>query len=36
MSTHVDILAFGPHPEDIEIEVGGSIATNVARSCSVG
>ncbi len=26
MSPHVDILAFGPHPDDVAIGLGGSIA----------
>ena len=25
----VDLLAFGPHPDDIEIGLGGAVATHV-------
>ena len=32
----VDLLAFGPHPDDIEIGVGGAIAKQVRRGQRVG
>ena len=32
----VDILAFGPHPDDIEIGIGASIALHAASGHSVG
>lgn len=32
----VDLLAFGPHPDDIEIGMGASIARHVALGFSVG
>src|SRR5687768_3230647 len=32
----VDLLAFGPHPDDIEIGVGGTLAKHVALGFSVG
>src|SRR5687767_5393972 len=32
----VDLLVFGPHPDDLEIGVGGSIARHVALGFSVG
>jgi bacillithiol biosynthesis deacetylase BshB1 len=32
----VDLLVFGPHPDDIEIGFGGSVALHVARGFSVG
>jgi bacillithiol biosynthesis deacetylase BshB1 len=34
--TPVDLLAFGPHPDDIEIGVGGTVAKHVARGWRVG
>ena len=34
--TPVDLLVFGPHPDDIEIGFGGSVALHVARGYSVG
>jgi len=32
----VDLLAFGPHPDDIEIGMGGTIARHVDRGIRVG
>ena len=32
----VDILAIGPHPDDIEIGIGGTVALHVARGYGVG
>lgn len=32
----VDLLVFGPHPDDIEIGLGGTVALHVARGRSVG
>lgn len=32
----VDILAFGPHPDDIEIGMGGTVAKHAAAGHSVG
>jgi N-acetylglucosamine malate deacetylase 1 len=32
----VDLLAFGPHPDDIEIGIGGSVAQHVALGFRVG
>ena len=32
----VDLLAFGPHPDDIEIGIGGSIAKHAALGYAVG
>lgn len=32
----VDLLAFGPHPDDIEIGFGGCVALHVARGFRVG
>ena len=32
----VDLLAFGPHPDDIEIGMGATIAHHVARGLVVG
>ena len=32
----VDILAFGPHPDDIEIGLGGTVARHVASGLRVG
>ncbi len=34
--TTVDVLAFGPHPDDVEIGMGATIAHHVARGLSVG
>ncbi|HEY2432334.1 MAG TPA: bacillithiol biosynthesis deacetylase BshB1 [Vicinamibacterales bacterium] len=34
--TTVDLLAFGPHPDDIEIGLGGTIARHVALGQRVG
>lgn len=32
----VDLLVFGPHPDDLEIGLGGTIATHTARGYRVG
>ena len=32
----VDLLAFGPHPDDIEIGMGATVAKHVQRGASVG
>src|SRR5215207_919667 len=32
----VDLLAFGPHPDDLEIGLGGTIARHVALGLTVG
>ena len=32
----VDILAFGAHPDDVEIGCGGTIAKHVAQGHSIG
>jgi bacillithiol biosynthesis deacetylase BshB1 len=32
----VDLLAFGPHPDDIEIGIGGTVARHAALGFSVG
>lgn len=32
----LDLLAFGPHPDDIEIGMGGAVALHVARGFRVG
>jgi bacillithiol biosynthesis deacetylase BshB1 len=32
----IDLLVFGPHPDDLEIGLGGSIALHAARGFSVG
>ena len=34
--TNVDVVVFGPHPDDIEIGVGGSVATHVDLGYRVG
>lgn len=36
MTGPLHLLAFGPHPDDIEIGLGGTIALHVARGLSVG
>jgi bacillithiol biosynthesis deacetylase BshB1 len=36
MADGVDLLVFGPHPDDLEIGLGGSIAKHVALGHSVG
>ncbi len=36
MSDALDLLAFGPHPDDIEIGMGGSIALHAAAGYRVG
>ena len=32
----VDLLVFGPHPDDIEIGLGGTVARHAARGDRVG
>jgi len=32
----LDLLVFGPHPDDIEIGLGGTVARHVALGCRVG
>jgi len=32
----VDLLVFGPHPDDLEIGLGGTIARHVAKGATVG
>jgi bacillithiol biosynthesis deacetylase BshB1 len=32
----VDLLVFGPHPDDVEIGLGGTVARHVARGMTVG
>ena len=32
----VDLLVFGPHPDDIEIGLGGTVARHVALGRTVG
>jgi len=32
----VDVLVFGPHPDDLELGLGGTIARHVALGCRVG
>jgi bacillithiol biosynthesis deacetylase BshB1 len=34
--THVDLLIFGPHPDDIEIGLGGTVAKHAAAGHRVG
>ena len=34
--TKVDVLVFGPHPDDIEIGAGGAVATHVDLGYRVG
>lgn len=34
--SRVDLLVFGPHPDDLEIGLGGTIARHVARGFRVG
>jgi len=36
MAGPVDLLVFGPHPDDIEIGFGGSVAAHVAQGLRVG
>ena len=33
---HLDVLAFGPHPDDIEIGLGGTLAKHASRGYRVG
>lgn len=35
-ASSLDLLVFGPHPDDLEIGLGGTIATHVALGHSVG
>ena len=32
----LDLLVFGPHPDDLEIGLGGTIARHTAAGMSVG
>lgn len=32
----VDLLVFGPHPDDIEIGMGATVALHAARGARVG
>ena len=32
----VDLLAFGPHPDDLEIGLGGTLAKHAARDTPLG
>ena len=32
----IDLLVFGPHPDDLEIGLGGTIARHAASGLSVG
>jgi N-acetylglucosamine malate deacetylase 1 len=34
--SQVDVLVFGPHPDDIEIGIGGTVALHAARGMRVG
>lgn len=36
MTTPVDLLAFGPHPDDLEIGIGGTLAKHTALGHRVG
>ena len=36
MADGVDLLVFGPHPDDLEIGLGGAIAKHVALGHRVG
>ena len=36
VTMHADLVVFGPHPDDIEIGIGGSVATHVDLGCTVG
>ena len=36
MTTSVDLLAFGPHPDDLEIGLGGTLAKHAALGHKVG
>ena len=36
MSDRVDLLAFGPHPDDLEIGLGGTLAKHAALGYAVG
>jgi bacillithiol biosynthesis deacetylase BshB1 len=36
MISYVDLLAFGPHPDDIEIGMGATVAHHVAQGLTVG
>ena len=36
MATAVDLLAFGPHPDDLEIGLGGTLAKHAALGHTVG
>ncbi|HIE95074.1 MAG TPA: bacillithiol biosynthesis deacetylase BshB1, partial [Acidobacteria bacterium] len=36
MDTSVDLLAFGPHPDDIEIGIGGTVSKQARSGHRVG
>ena len=36
VTMHADLVVFGPHPDDIEIGIGGSVATHVDLGYTVG
>jgi len=36
MATAVDLLGFGPHPDDLEIGLGGTLAKHAAKGHAVG
>jgi bacillithiol biosynthesis deacetylase BshB1 len=36
MASHLDLLVFGPHPDDLEIGAGGTIARQTSMGLSVG
>jgi LmbE family N-acetylglucosaminyl deacetylase len=36
MPVPLDLLVFGPHPDDLEIGVGGTIARQTSMGLSVG
>jgi LmbE family N-acetylglucosaminyl deacetylase len=36
MSTNVSMLAFGAHPDDVEISMGGTIAKHTAAGVKFG
>ena len=36
MGRQVDVLAFGPHPDDLEIGLGGTLARHAANGLAVG
>src|SRR6266511_709416 len=36
MTAQIDLLAFGPHPDDLEIGLGGTLARHAAQGHAVG